>query len=117
MARRKETKRYSYSTSLKAYRAEQLKDPEFAREYEALGPEFEVIEQILALRLKRGLTQRQLAERVGTQQPSIARLERTRGATDLNFLRRVAQALDARLEIRLVPLAANGRNGKRKMST
>lgn len=116
MGRRKETRRYTYGTSFKAYRAEQLKDPEFAREYEALGPEFEVIEQILALRLKRGLTQRQLAERVGTQQPSIARLERTRGATDLNFLRRVAQALDARLEIRLVPFVAKGRNGKRKMT-
>jgi DNA-binding XRE family transcriptional regulator len=116
MGKRKETKRYTQGTSFEAVRTEQLKDPEFEREYQALGPEFEVIEQILALRIKRGLTQRQLAERVGTQQPSIARLERRRGATDLNFLRRVAQALDARLEIRLVPLSARGRNGKRKMT-
>ena len=95
-----------------------MKDPEFAREYEALRPEFEIVEQIIALRIKRKLTQKQLAEKVGTQQPSIARLERGGKVSDLGFLQRVADALDARVEVRLVPREARSKRGgqKRKMT-
>ncbi len=82
---------------------EHLKNPKVARAYEELGPEFEIISQIIALRNKRKMTQAQLAERVGTKQPSIARLEKRGTAKDLEFLQRVAAALDARLEVRLVP--------------
>jgi transcriptional regulator with XRE-family HTH domain len=89
-----------------------MKDPAFAKEYEALRPEFEVISQIIALRNKRKMTQAQLAERVGTKQPSIARLEKRGKAKDLEFLQRVAIALDARLEVRLVPRQAK-RDAKR----
>ena len=82
--------------------AEQMKDPEFQEAYEALEPAY----QIARLRTLRGLTQQQLAEQVGTQQPSIARLESGRSTPSLGFLRRVAQALDARVEVRVVPRAA-----------
>lgn len=115
MVKRKTAKQYSYDTSFRSYLKEQLKEPDFTREYEALAPEFQLIEQIIALRLKRGLTQRQLAERVGTQQPSIARMERSHKTADLAYLGRVAQALDARLEIRLVPSEAKARNPRRKL--
>lgn len=92
--------------------SEHLKDPKVARAYEELGPEFEIISQIIALRNKRKMTQAQLAERVGTKQPSIARLEKRGTAKDLEFLQRVAIALDARLEVRLVPRQAK-RDAKR----
>jgi len=82
--------------------AEQMKDPEFREAYEALEPAY----QIARLRILRGLTQQQLAEKVGTKQPSIARLESGRSTPTLDFLRRVAQALDARVEIRIVPRSA-----------
>lgn len=85
--------------TLDSYLAEQMQDPEFRAAYEALEPAY----QIARLRILRGLTQEQLAEKVGTKQPSIARLESGRSTPNLDFLRRVAEALDAQVEIRIVP--------------
>jgi transcriptional regulator with XRE-family HTH domain len=50
------------------------------------------------------LTQAQLAKLVGTRQPSIARLESGERKPSLSFLQRVAEVLDARIEVHLVPL-------------
>jgi len=85
--------------TLDSYRAEQMQDPEFRAAYEAIEPSY----QIARLRILRGLTQEQLAEKAGTKQPSIARLESGRSTPSLDFLRRVAEALDAQVEIRIVP--------------
>ena len=85
--------------TLDSYRAEQMQDTEFRTAYEALEPAY----QIARLRILRGLTQEQLAEKVGTKQPSIARLESGRSTPSLDFLQRVAEALDAQVEIRIVP--------------
>lgn len=82
------------------WEAEQMKNPEFRAAAEELEPAY----QIARLRILRGLTQEQLAKLVGTRQPSIARLESGRIEPRLSFLRRVAQALSARLEVRIVPL-------------
>ncbi len=113
------SKRRSYppSVPIEPFFNERMKDPAFRREYDALEPEFAIIRQIIDLRLKRKMSQAQLARKVGTQQPSIARLE-SRGQTkDLDYMQRVAKALGARLEVRLVPLKARGRNANRKRST
>jgi transcriptional regulator with XRE-family HTH domain len=59
--------------------------------------------QIARLRIQRGLTQAQLAEMVGTRQPSIARLENGNSVPSLSFLKRIADALDARIELRFIP--------------
>ena len=77
---------------------EKMQDPEFRAAYEALEPAY----QLARLRIQRGLSQEQLAEKVGTKQPSIARLESGRSTPNLDFLRRVAAALDAQVEIRIV---------------
>ena len=50
---------------------EQLRDPNFRREYEALEEEFTLATEIIALRKRLNLTQKELAERVGTSQPAI----------------------------------------------
>jgi len=55
--------------------AERMRDPAFAAAYEALEPEFQVARQVIALRLQRGLTQKELAQQVGTKQSGISRLE------------------------------------------
>ena len=86
-----------------------MKDPEFAKAYEELAPEFELISQIIARRLERKLSQRQLAERMGTPQPSIARMESTQAIKNLDFVRRIADALDCTLEVRLVPKKNGGK--------
>ena len=81
---------HDYSEMLK----EELKDPAFRKEYEALEEEFEVAKQVISLRLKKGLTQKELAEKVKTSQSCIARLESgTYRNLSLSFLRRVGQPL------------------------
>jgi len=52
-----------------------LKNPKVRKEYEKLGPEFQLAQSLIRARLKRGWTQAELARRVGMQQPNIARLE------------------------------------------
>lgn len=79
-----------------------MEDPEFRAEYKALESEFNFIRQLIDLRLKKGLSQHALAEKVGTQQPRISRLEQGQLGS-IEFLHRLARALDARLKIQLVP--------------
>jgi ribosome-binding protein aMBF1 (putative translation factor) len=90
------------TTSFEAYLAEQMQDPEFKREYDALETEFSIRRQLIDLRLARGWSQTELAAKVGTPRPSISRVE-ARGVKDLDFARRLAEALDCRLEVRFVP--------------
>ena len=80
----------------------QLGDDEFRREYEALEEEFTIAREIIALRNEHDLTQKELAERIGTSQPAIARVESGNYRNiSLSFLRRIAAALDAEPEIHL----------------
>ena len=80
---------------------EELKDPEFRKEYNALEEEFEVAKQVISLRLKKGLTQKELAEKVNTSQSCIARLESgTYRNLSLSFLRRVGEALGVQPHIK-----------------
>ena len=77
--------------------AELLQDAETRKAFEELEPAY----QIARLRILRGLTQEQLADLVKTKQPSIARLESGRSVPKLDFLRRVVEALDGRLIVRI----------------
>lgn len=78
---------------------ELLKDPETRKAYDAL----ETAYQVACLRIERGLTQKQLADLVGTKQPSIARLESGKVAPSLPFLNRVVEALGGQLIVRIEP--------------
>jgi transcriptional regulator with XRE-family HTH domain len=81
---------------------DRMQDPEFAGEYEALELPFEIARQVIELRQSRGLSQKDLARLVSTKQPGISRLENALSTPSVSFLRRIAEALDARLEIRFV---------------
>jgi len=79
--------------------AERLKDPEFAREYKALEPEYEIIKQIITSRIEKKLTQKELAERVGIKQSNISRLESGSYNPSLEFLKKIAIGLGKELHI------------------
>lgn len=71
-----------------------MRDPKFRREWESTNEEFELARTIIRLRIKAGMTQKDLAERAHTSQPSIARLESgSYHNLSLSFLRRVGGAL------------------------
>jgi DNA-binding XRE family transcriptional regulator len=80
------------------WESEQIKDEAFIAAAEELEPGY----QVARLRLLRGLTQAQLAEMVGTRQPSIARLENGSSKPSLTFLNKIAAALNAKIEVKLV---------------
>lgn len=85
---------------------ESAKDPTFARDVAAGVERLRLARHVRALRERRKITQSELAERVGTKQPAIARLESGRGVPKLDFLERIARALGTRLEVRFVPPGA-----------
>ncbi len=96
---------YPPGTPFRDFLEEQLQDPEFRAAYETLEPEDTLIRQLIDLRIERGLSQRELAQRAGMQQPTIARVESGRSAS-LKTLQRVADALNADVRISIVPRQA-----------
>ena len=92
------------STKYEDLLSEQLKYPDFKQEFYALEGEFTLAREIVSLRKQHHLTQKDLADRIGTSQPAIARLESGNYTNiSLSFLRRVAKALDAVPEVHLRP--------------
>lgn len=80
-----------------------MKDPEFVREWEKVEPEYQLARSLIGARLKRKLTQDELATKIGTKQPVISRIESMTTSPTLSLLKRLADALDARLQIRFLP--------------
>ena len=92
-----------YLKSYKDVKKRFLADPEFRKEYKALGPEFELIESIIKRRAELEMTQKELADKLGTGQAVISRLESGNANPTLASLAEIAEALDADLHIELKP--------------
>ena len=91
-------------TNFGRYLEEQMKDLDFARRYQKAGEAWEVALQLAALRKMAGLSQKELAQRVGTSQQQISRLESTSyEGHSLSMLRRVAEVLGATVHIDIQP--------------
>lgn len=89
-----------HSVPYEEVKARALADPKVKAAYDALEPAY----QLARLRIAKGLTQEELAERTGLKQPNIARMETGRATPTLDTLRRVAEALGYRVEVRFVPV-------------
>lgn len=89
---------------LRQFKARALSRPEVKREYERLAEEFEFLDEILKARASAGLTQADVAARIGTTQSAVARLESSdaRHSPSIATLQRYASALGYRLQVRLV---------------
>jgi ribosome-binding protein aMBF1 (putative translation factor) len=87
--------------TLDAIERELLADPEVRAEFDALDSEFSIARALIAARARAGLSQGEVAERMGTTQSVVARLESGRNAPNLRTIRRYAEAVGARLTIRL----------------
>lgn len=80
------------------------KDPEFRREDRRQKLYYDLILEIIKRRRELNLTQEELATRVGTRQSSISRIESGEHNMRLSTLIEIAEALQARVRIRLIPL-------------
>ena len=90
-------------TDLEDLKREFLRDPANKAAYDALAPEFDLARCLIAARAASGLSQAEVAERMGTKQSEISRIESARQNITIAKLARYAQAVGARLEIRLDP--------------
>jgi len=76
-----------------------MKNPKYRLEYEKLEPEFQIARQMIGARIKKKMTQEQLAKKVGTGQAVISRLEGMNASPSLSLLKRIAEALETKIEI------------------
>lgn len=81
---------------------ELMQDPVFKAGWEASANERAITRSLIEARIKHKLTQRQLAERIGIKQPSLARIERGTHLPSIATLEKIAAGLGKRLEIRFV---------------
>lgn len=76
-----------------------LSDPKVKKAYDDLQPEFEIASQMIEARLKKKMSQQELARRAKTGQAVISRLEGMNGRPSISLLSRVAQALGTKFQI------------------
>ncbi len=89
-------------TNFDRYLEKQMKDPDFAVRFEKAGQAWEVAMQLAALRKESGLSQKELANLLGTSQQQISRLESPGyEGHSLSMMRRVADALGATVRVRI----------------
>ena len=83
---------------------EQLKNPDFRAEFEALEPEYKIISALIKARENQELSQRQLSERTGIAQADISRIETGNANPTLRTIQKLAKGLGMALKLELVPL-------------
>ena len=87
--------------TLKTLKAELLADPATHAEYVSVASEFEMARELIAARSRAGLTQGEVAERMGTTQSVVARLESGMRAPSMRTVQRYAQTVGARADLQL----------------
>lgn len=89
-----------------AFREQLLANPEVQAAYEASVLEYVILDEMLSARRQAGLTQSQVADRMGTKAPAVARLENSlasgKHSPSIETLQKYAKALGKRLEVHLV---------------
>ena len=85
--------------SYKSLKTSILKNTEIKKAYSELEPEFAIVEKLIEQRLKKGVTQAELAKRMGTKQSAISRFESGAYNPTLSFLYKAADALNTKIKI------------------
>lgn len=91
-------KEYTFRQDLK----ERLKDPEFRKAWEASEAEYQVSRALIAARLTKKITQKELAKRANTTQAVISRLESMSANPSIGLIQKIAAALNLKLKVQLV---------------
>lgn len=86
-------------TKFNDFLEEELKNPEFKAEYDALEPEYAIIQAMIDARKESGLTQKELSEKTGINQADISKLERGNANPSLRTLKRLAAGMGRTLKV------------------
>lgn len=92
--------------SYKEYKEKVLQNPEIKAEYDALQPEYDIIQAMINARIEQNITQKELSARTGITQADISRIENGTRNPSLNMLKKLAQGLGMQLKIEFIPTAA-----------
>ena len=89
-------------TSYKEHVRAVLKDKKVRKEYEKFLPEYELARSIIEQRMKKNMTQEEVAKKAGMPQSTISRIEGiTHGLPKISTLKKIANALDAKVVVRI----------------
>lgn len=100
--------------TLQEYKKEKMKEPGFAKAYEEVQPELNVIRAMIEARTSQNLTQKQLAEKTGIAQTEISRLENGTRNPSIKLLQRLAEGMGMVLDVRFIPReTAQGATGSK----
>ncbi len=93
--------------SFESFKKEALKKPEVKEEYDALGPVFELRRKMIRMRMEKGMTQEQLAEKMGTKRSNISRLESGENVSFPTFktISKYADALGYKVKVEFEPVS------------
>ena len=80
---------------------EQLKDPEFKKAWDEIELESSIAESIIGKRIKKNMSQRDVAKKINSTQAVISRIETMEANPSIKTLKRIAKALDAKVEIKI----------------
>lgn len=86
-------------TLTKDYLAERLKDDKFRAAYEEIAPEFDIARALLKYREENGMTQAELAKKIGIHRSDLSKLESAMANPTLKTLKKIAKAIDKMLSI------------------
>jgi ribosome-binding protein aMBF1 (putative translation factor) len=89
-------------SNYKEYKYKALQNPEVKAEYDALQPEFDIIQTMINARNQQNLTQKELSERTGITQADISRIENGTRNPSLNMMKRLAKGLNMQLKLEFV---------------
>jgi len=92
-------------SSYRDYKEKALRNPDVKAEYDALEPEYDIIQAMIDARNKQNLTQKELSAKTGITQSDISRIENGTRNPSLNMMKRIAEALGMSLRLEFVQAA------------
>lgn len=93
-------------SSYKDYKKKALQNPEVKAEYDALQPEYDIIQAMIDARNSQHITQKELAEKTGITQADISRIENGTRNPSLAMMKRIAEGLGMQLKLEFVPIVS-----------
>ena len=96
--------------SIQNLKTRALKNPEVKAEYDALETEFALIDSLLSMRKRAGLTQEEIAKKMGTQKGNVSRLEKGRGNPGWKTLQNYAHACGFEISMKIKTINASNPN-------
>ena len=91
-------------SSYKDYKKRALQNPKVKAEYDALQPEYDIIQAMIDARVQQNMTQKDLSAKIGITQADISRIENGTRNSSLSMVKKLAQGLGMQLKLEFVPM-------------